>query len=167
MITSPAFLMAPLVAVWTAANACHGFATSKGSLSRFLPVLRYQEDGPLVVTESETPIVIAPVLDAVAPLAPLYALDEEDAVITAKESLRPLTFADDIEDFLDITRPYYSLTNEHAIVDETGEMVGIVCTAKSEMPAGRESGVPCAETGRHMAAAGTVAALLRNPQKKR
>ena len=73
-----------------------------------------------------------------------------------------------IEDFIDITRPYYSLANEHAIVDDiSGQVVGFVCTTKAEMPAGRESGVSCAETGRHMAAAGTVAALLRNPQKKR
>ena len=71
--------------------------------------------------------------------------------------------------FLDISRPYYALENEHAIVDDfTGQMVGFVCSARVEMPVGRESGdIPFAEAGRHMAAAGSVAALLRNPQKKR
>ena len=83
--------------------------------------------------------------------------------------MRPISFEDDIEKFLDIAKPYYALGNEYAIVDdETGEMVGFVCTGRVESPISRESGgTGMAEAGRHMAAAGSVAALLRNPQKKR
>ena len=84
-------------------------------------------------------------------------------------SLRSVTFEDHIEDFLDIAKPYYALDNEFAIVDDaTDEVVGVVATAQVHMPLGRESGgIPFAEAGRHMGAAGSVAALLRNPQKKR
>jgi len=84
-------------------------------------------------------------------------------------SLRSITFEDHIEDFLDIAKPYYALDNEFAIVDDaTDEVVGVVATAQVHMPLGRESGgIPFAEAGRHMGAAGSVAALLRNPQKKR
>ena len=84
-------------------------------------------------------------------------------------SLRSVTFENDIEDFLDIAKPYYALDNEFAIVDDvTDEVVGVVATAQVHMPLGRESGgIPFAEAGRHMGAAGSVAALLRNPQKKR
>jgi len=84
-------------------------------------------------------------------------------------SLRSITFENDIKDFLDIAKPYYALDNEFAIVDDaTDEVVGVVATAQVHMPLGRESGgIPFAEAGRHMGAAGSVAALLRNPQKKR
>jgi hypothetical protein len=85
------------------------------------------------------------------------------------QSLRSLTYESDIRAFLDSDRPYYALENEHAIVDdETGEIVGFVCTGRVEIPAGRESaGIPFAECLRHAGVAGSVAALLRNPQKKR
>ena len=100
---------------------------------------------------------------------------EQEAVLdvpnklTSGESLHPISFEDDIEKFLDIAKPYYALGNEYAIVDdETGEMVGFVCTGRVESPVSRESGgTGMAEAGRHMTAAGSVAALLRNPQKKR
>ena len=84
-------------------------------------------------------------------------------------SLRSITFENDIADFLDIAKPYYALGNEFAIVDDvTDEVVGVVATAQVHMPLGRESGgIPFAEAGRHMGAAGSVAALLRNPQTKR
>lgn len=84
-------------------------------------------------------------------------------------SLCSITFENDIADFLDIAKPYYALDNEFAIVDDvTDEVVGVVATAQVHMPLGRESGgIPFAEAGRHMGAAGSVAALLRNPQKKR
>jgi len=86
------------------------------------------------------------------------------------ESLRAITFEDDIEKYFDITKYYYALDNEYAIVDDTtGEMVGFVCTTgRVDMPAGRESGgIPFAEASRHLSAAGSVATLLRNPEKKR
>jgi len=141
--------------------------------SRKIPVLHYQEDDTLiedlakVLAKGET--VHLPGEDSTIPMDPIH---EEVPIAPSPmnmEFLRPLTFEDDIEKFLDIARPYYALENEHAIVDnETGEMVGFVCTGRVEMPAGRESGgIPFAEAGRHMAAAGSVAALLRNPQKKR
>ena len=86
------------------------------------------------------------------------------------ESLRAITFEDDIEKYFDINKYYYALDNEYAIVDDTtGEMVGFVCTTgRVDMPAGRESGgIPFAEASRHLSAAGSVATLLRNPEKKR
>lgn len=119
----------------------------------------------------------------------------QDAVDTATktESLSPLNFEVDIESFLDVARPYYALKNEHAIVDDsTGETVGFVCTVRGEMPMAGEVGdlafaegkivfVYCQsfihgfdsylinyiEVGRHVAVAGTVAALLRNPKRSR
>jgi len=84
------------------------------------------------------------------------------------ESLRAITFEDDIEKYFDITKYYYALDNEYAIVDDaSGEMVGFVCTTgRVDMPAGRESGgIPFAEASRHMSAAGSVATLFRNPEK--
>jgi hypothetical protein len=102
-----------------------------------------------------------------------YVNDVEEVDVpqnpTATTSLRPLSFEDDIEDFLDIARPYYALTNEHAIVyKESGEMRGFLCTGRVEIPAGCEnSDIPWADAIRQMAAAGTVTALLHNPQKKR
>ena len=112
-----------------------------------------------------------PLLDAetAAALDPIQDEEAAVALLTKTESLRPLTFEDDIEKFLDIARPYYALENEHAIVDDfTGQMVGFVCLARVEMPIGHESGgIPFAEAGHHMAAAGSVVELLCNPQKKR
>ena len=86
------------------------------------------------------------------------------------ESLRAITFEDDIEKYFDINKYYYALDNEYAIVDDaTGEMVGFVCTTgRVDIPAGRESGgIPFAEASRHLSAAGSVATILRNPEKKR
>ncbi len=188
--------MPSLASAWTAANllrACDGFVTappsqqhrtSAGSFSRTLPALRFQEDDVLIATqppELEALLLqdktLTPPLPHDTEVSVAYDLIEveyEEAIINEvpikeTESLRRITYEDDIENFLDIVRPYYALENEHAIVDdETGEMIGFVCTGRVEMPTGRESGgIPFAEAGRHMAAAGSVAALLRNPQKKR
>ena len=111
--------------------------------SRNRSTLRYQEDDRNVATVD---------LDAATVLV---------AHAKKTQSLRFLTF--------EVDRPYYALENEHAIVDDaTGEIVGFVCTGRVEIPAGRESaGVPFAECLRHAGVAGSVAALLRNPQKKR
>mmetsp|Transcript_20885 Transcript_20885/g.41923 ORF Transcript_20885/g.41923 Transcript_20885/m.41923 type:complete len:241 (-) Transcript_20885:965-1687(-) len=86
-----------------------------------------------------------------------------------RSSLVPLRFEADIENFIDISRPYYALENEHKITDgETGEVIGFVCTGRREMPTSRDSGgLACGEVGRHMAAAGTVAASLKNQSKNR
>ena len=94
---------------------------------------------------------------------------EVDTPPQPSTSLRPLSFDDDIGDFLDIARPYYALANEHAIVDDnTGETTGFFCTGRVEIPSGCEnSDIPWADAVRQMAAAGTVAAMLNNPQKKR
>ena len=161
---------------------CHGFAIPTQYrlnvvFSRTLPALHFQEDDTLVVA---TPKDLAaallegkavPLLDAEAATALDPIQDEEAAIalLTKTESLRPLTFEDDNEKFLNISRPYYALEPEHAIVDDsTGRVVGFVCSTRVVMPIRRESGgTPFAEAGRHMAAAGSVAALLRNPQKKR
>ena len=144
--------------IWTAFNLLQvstGFTvltqqrpTTMSSRNRF--TLRYQED------DSNA----AKVEDATTAMV---------AHAKKTHSLRSLTFEVDIKDFLDSDRPYYALENEHAIVDDaTGEIVGFVCTGRVEIPAGRESaGVPFAECLRHAGVAGSVAALLRNPQKKR
>ena len=158
---------------------------------RTLPTLHYQEDDAIVVDKSPEataavilqgkPLLVPHLLLDIEQVASAVCSLEDGAACGIKEdvalalpklhrqSLLPITFEDDIEKFLDITKPYYALDNEYAIVDDTtGEMVGFVCTGKVEMPAGRESGgIPFAEAGRHMGAAGSVAALLRNPQKKR
>lgn len=56
-------------------------------------------------------------------------------------TLIPLNYETDIEPFIDTTRPYYALNNEHSIVDsQTGKSVGFVCTVKREMPIAREKG---------------------------
>lgn len=92
------------------------------------------------------------------------------ALPTRSESLRPLTFEEDIRHLLDSDRPYYAIKNEHAIVDDvTGESTGFVCTGQLELPFGRESmdTIPFAECLRHAGIAGTITALLRNPKKIR
>ena len=141
--------------IWTAFNILQvstGFTCRTTTMSsRNRSTLRYQEDNINVAK--------ADVDDATAMVAHTKKT----------QSLRSLTFEVDIKDFLDNDRPYYTLENEHAIVDdETGEIAGFVCTGRVEIPAGRESaGVPFAECLRHAGVAGSVAALLRNPQKKR
>ena len=141
--------------IWTAFNILQvstGFTCRTTTMSsRNRSTLRYQEDDRNVAKVD---------LDAATILV---------AHAKKTQSLRSLTFEVDIRDFLDNDRPYYALENEHAIVDDaTGEIVGFVCTGRVEIPAGRESaGVPFAECLRHAGVAGSVAALLRNPQKKR
>jgi hypothetical protein len=137
--------------------------------SRNRSTLRYQED------DSNVAKVISQDLDSALrkdKTLPLVDSDAATAMVThAKktQSLRSLTFEEDIKDLQDSERPYYALENEHAIVDdETGEIVGFVCTGRVEIPAGRESaGVPLAECLRHAGVAASVIVLLRNPQKKR
>lgn len=91
------------------------------------------------------------------------------ALPTRRESLRPLTFKEDIRHLLDCDRPYYAIQNEHAIVDDTtGEFTGFVCTGLLELPIGREMGdIPFAECLRHAGIAGAITALLRNPKQIR
>lgn len=175
------------------ASTCEGFALSTcaqyPSAQRFrgnLPILHFQEDDNTVATPPTKELVAAILGGEVVPLlgtetgyTSLATFDddvngnvEEEEVqshTTTTTSLRPLSFEDDIGDFLDITRPYYTLANEHAIVDaESEETRGFLCTGRVEIPAGCEnSDIPWADAIRQMAAAGTVTALLHNPQKKR
>ena len=193
MIISPTVTLlavAPLtsITVGNLLDVCQGFtAPTKYSFSRTLPVLRFKEDEDTVVATSPEAVakailqneVILPSLndgDVASTMGLGLGVLEQEPVLdvlpnklTSGESLHPISFEDDIEKFLDIAKPYYALGNEYAIVDdETGEMVGFVCTGRVESPVSRESGgTGMAEAGRHMAAAGSVAALLRNPQKKR
>jgi hypothetical protein len=164
---------------------------------RSLPTLYYQEvDSTIAVATPPTKELVAALLGG--EVVPLLGADAEiDFDFTTHEhhsvsvndiaindddneyevdtppqpstSLRPLSFDDDIGDFLDIARPYYALANEHAIVDDnTGETTGFFCTGRVEIPSGCEnSDIPWADAVRQMAAAGTVAAMLNNPQKKR
>jgi hypothetical protein len=97
-------------------------------------------------------------------------VDDVIALPTRRETLRPLTFEEDIRYLLDCDRPYYAMKNEHAIVNDiTGEITGFVCTGLLELPLGREStdAIPFAECLRHAGIAGTITALLRNPKKIR
>ena len=192
-----AFLLAPLTTITVVSNlldVCQGFITP--THHRIIPrtpsPLFYKDDDTTTLLAPEE---IVKTLQVKPPLLPLNGTDVidmaadtcsldrgicgvQDTSSTSQPflqvpkkmySLRSITFENDIEDFLDIAKPYYALDNEFAIVDDaTDEVVGVVATAQVHMPLGRESGgIPFAEAGRHMGAAGSVAALLRNPQKKR
>lgn len=156
--------------IWTAFNllqVCMGFTVptqphTTAMFHRNRSTLRFQENDSNVAKVPSKDLAPTLLMDSGAPTA-------MTAHAKKKQSLRPLTFEVDIKDFLDNDRPYYALENEHAIVDdETGEVVGIVCTGRLEIPIGRESaGIPLAECLRHLGIAGSVAALLRNPKKKR
>ena len=193
-----AFLLAPLTTVTVVSNlldVCQGFVTptQHRTISRTPSPLFYKDEDIII---SMAPEEIVKTLQVKPPLLPLNGTDMidmaantcsldggicgvQDTSSTSQPflqqvpkrmySLRSITFENDIEDFLDIAKPYYALDNEFAIVDDaTDEVVGVVATAQVHMPLGRESGgIPFAEAGRHMGAAGSVAALLRNPQKKR
>ena len=54
------------------------------------------------------------------------------------KTLAPLNFENDIQDLIDMERPYYALENEFSVQhhcsmrDAVGESVGFVCTVKKE-----------------------------------
>ena len=75
----------------------------------------------------------------------------------------PLGYEQFIQTRIDVSRPYYILENERAVMcTETRNPLGFFCTAEREMPLGREGGeFSTAEAGRHMAIAGSIAAALR------
>ncbi|KAL3798234.1 hypothetical protein ACHAW5_008315 [Stephanodiscus triporus] len=156
--------------IWTAFNllqVCTGFTvpTQQRTTAMFYrnrTTLRFQENDSNVAKVTSKDLTSTLLVDSGTPTVMA-------AYAKKKQSLRPLTFEVDIKDFLDNDKPYYALENEHAIVDdETGEVVGIVCTGRLEIPVGRESaGIPLAECLRHAGNAGSLAALLRNPKKKR
>ena len=156
--------------IWTAFNllqVCTGFTVSTQQRPS---AMFYRNPSTLRFQENDSNVAKVPSKDS----NPTLFMDSDAPTALAshakkKQSLRPLSFEVDIKDFLDNDRPYYSLENEHAIVDdETGEVVGFVCTGRVEIPAGRESaGIPFAECLRHAGNAGSVAALLDNPKKKR
>lgn len=191
-----AFLLAPLTTVTVVSNlldVCQGFVvtpTHHRIISRTPSPLFYKDGDTTISLALEKALQVKPQLlplngtDVIDMQPDTCSLDSgicgvqdtstilqpfPQQVPKKMYSLRSITFEDDIEDFLDIAKPYYALDNEFAIVDDaTDEVVGVVATAQVHMPLGRESGgIPFAEAGRHMGAAGSVAALLRNPQKKR
>lgn len=175
------------------ASICEGFVVptctqypSAQQIRCPLPTLHFQEDDNTVATPPTKELVAAILGGEVVPLLGTeteYASpttfdddvngDVEKADVlshtTKTTTLRPLSFEDDIEKFLDIARPYYALSNEHAIVDtKSGETRGFLCTGRVELPAGCEnSDIPWTDASRQMGAAGSVTALLHNPQKKR
>ena len=188
IVASVALLLSTILS--PLASICEGFVPTCAqhpSAQRFrrnLPILNFQEDDNTIARPPTKELVAAILGGEVVPLLVAETEytsstldyvngDVEEVDVppnpTATTSLRPLSFEDDIEDFLDIARPYYALSNEHAIVDnESGEMRGFLCTGRVEIPAGCEnSDIPWADAIRQMAAAGTVTALLNNPQKKR
>ena len=79
--------------------------------------------------------------------------------------MAPLAYAQ-IQQIIDVSRPYYNLRDEHLVYSsKTGVPAGFVCQVKAEMPLGREAGeMASGEAGRHMAIAGSVAAALNNPK---
>ena len=188
IVASVALLLSTILS--PLASICEGFVPtcaqhlSSQRFRRNLPILNFQEDDNTIATPPTKELVAAILGGEVVPLLVAETEytsstldyvngDVEEVDVppnpTATMSLRPLSFENDIEDFLDIARPYYALSNEHAIVDnESGEMRGFLCTGRVEIPAGCEnSDIPWADAIRQMAAAGTVTALLNNPQKKR
>ncbi len=148
------------------ANFVEGFGLmSSGNrankpFQRFSPILKYLPDD-----DSDVSSVVATA--ELSKLSNFSALLHQPA--KPHSSLVQLDFETDIENFIDISRPYYALENEHKITDdETGEVIGFICTGRREMPTSRDSGgLACGEVGRHMAAAGTVAASLMNQSTKR
>lgn len=80
-----------------------------------------------------------------------------------------IDFNDHLSKYLDVTRPYYALHNEHAIVDDTtGECHGIICTVKRDAPIARETGgISFFEFLRASGCAASAALALGNPEKKR
>jgi len=196
MILSPTIisLLATPLAVSNLFIACQGFTaptTQHRIIPRTLSPLHYKDEDTSMSTGQDDAVnallqdknlLASRNVDAeqfAADACSIYGLcdikDIEAALSSSQplkksESLRAITFDDDIEKYFDITKYYYALDNEYAIVDDTtGEMVGFVCTTgRVDMPAGRESGgIPFAEASRHLSAAGSVATLLRNPEKKR
>lgn len=83
----------------------------------------------------------------------------------SQQLLRPLNYVDYIRHVIDVSRPYYALSNEHEISGaDVLAKKGFACTVQAEMPLGREGGdMIFAEAGRHMAIAGSIAAALNNP----
>ena len=153
----------PLASIWTAFNllrACGGFTvcrTHQCPTPSHDQVVRWFKEG------DDTTKVANVNIDG----------DKVGAIIALpmrRESLRPLTFLEDIRNLLDTDRPYYAINNEHAIVDDvSGEVTGFVCTGLIELPVGRESAgtIPFSECLRHAGIAGAITALLRNPEKIR
>jgi len=82
----------------------------------------------------------------------------------------------EIQNIIDVSRPYYKLENEFqvdipatATNGLTSAMpLGFSCTVDPEMSIGREAGSPISfpEAGRHMAIAGSVVAALNQPPTK-
>ena len=77
---------------------------------------------------------------------------------------------DQIQNSIDVSRPYHKLQNEHMVSTPAVNcnktlQNGFICTVKPEMPTGREVGpISAAEAGRHMGIAGSIAAALNQPE---
>ena len=77
-------------------------------------------------------------------------------------------FDKDMSKDFDVTRPYYNLENEHAIIDDTtGGYCGFCCTVKRDTPIGRETGkVSLFDFLRSAGCVNSAAAFFANPVKK-
>ncbi len=93
----------------------------------------------------------------------------ETAAPKKAKHLVKIDFKEHLSKYLDVTRPYYALENEHVIVDDTtGECRGIICTVKRDGPIARETGeISFFEFLRAAGCAASAASALCNPAKKR
>ena len=80
-----------------------------------------------------------------------------------------IDFKEDLSEYMDVSPPYYSLQNEHAVInDTTGECHGMICTLKSDAPIGFEAGnVSFFDFIRAAGCISSASAILSSPVKKK
>jgi hypothetical protein len=87
-------------------------------------------------------------------------METQDAVFST------LCYDNFISERICVSRPYYMLENDKAVLADLENAIAFSCSVTPKMPLGRECGdMIGGEAGRHMAIAGSVAAALRQKPK--
>ena len=87
-------------------------------------------------------------------------METRDAVFST------LCYDNFISERICVSRPYYMLENDKAVLADLENAIAFSCSVTPKMPLGRECGdMIGGEAGRHMAIAGSVAAALRQKPK--
>jgi hypothetical protein len=96
----------------------------------------------------------------------IVAAEAKIGVSRLQEEIHEKISYDDIQNLIDVSRPYYNLKDEHLVKDfTTGDTLGFAATVIPKMPLSYESGtMTAAEAGRHTVIAGSVAAALFNQE---
>jgi hypothetical protein len=104
---------------------------------------------------------------AFAPDQSVMGLQTDNGLSRLRDGVHEKVSYDDIQNLIDVSRPYYNLKDEHLVKDlMTGSTLGFAATVTPEMPLSYESGtMTAAEAGRHTAIAGSVAAALFNQEE--